>query len=368
MSQVSLSPRLAHLDLASSTQAVSKRDIASFTPEQVPLQKANTSLVSDICSKAQQTRDEAIKASDEAKKIGVDIAKSGFFAKLGSLALSGTALGVSIAATVLTGGAGLPLLIASGVAFTLAVADAGCAFADWRGKAGRGDGLAMGSDAIANGVNVLLGKMGVADDKAQWWAKAASITSRVALTIGTIWSAVIAPVSLPHNIAGTVNIVNMARKSVGPIADGLAHVSQIGPNQKKSQLTRESQHKNLSAKGLEAKGEQLKGLQGEKVMSELKRRLQQSDAKIKTALFDAEIREKQSELHQNKAKVLRGELAQKESQITNMERQLKQFNRFVSESKLELTDVTQQLKALQQVLSPSSLGSNNLPIVSTEII
>ncbi|MPY23984.1 hypothetical protein [Shewanella sp. YLB-07] len=351
LAQVSLSSSsLRGLDLVSSSKALPKGELSRFNPRQVPLPSANSGLTGDISTKAQQTRDEATLADTEAKKLGVDIAKSGFFAKLGSLALTGVALGVSIAATVLTGGAGLPLLIASGVAFTLAVADAGCAFADWRSKAGGGEGLAMGGDAVANGVNALLGKMGVADDKAQWWGKAVSITSRVALTVGTLWSAIITPASLPGSIAGTVSMVNMARKSAGPVVTGIADLAKEAPTNKAAKLKSESQEKILSAKGLEANEHQFQVQQGRQEISELGSRLKESEANIKAALFDAEMRTKQSEQRQRNNNDLRSQLDNKDNKITDMEAQLMQLTEHFSRSKSELSDVMQQLKALQQIL------------------
>lgn len=84
LSQVSLSsPSLRGLDLVSSSKALPKGELFRFNPDQVPLPSANSGLTGDISTKVQQTRDEATLADTEAKKLGVDIAKSGFFCEIG---------------------------------------------------------------------------------------------------------------------------------------------------------------------------------------------------------------------------------------------------------------------------------------------
>lgn len=211
----------------------------------------------------------------------------------------------------------------------------------------------MGGDAIANGVNALLGKMGVADDKAQWWGKAVSITSRVALTVGTLWSAIITPASLPGSIAGTVSMVNIARKSAGPVVTGIADLAKEAPTNKAAKLKSESQEKLLSARGLEANEHQFKAQQGRQEISDLGSRLKKSEANTKDAMFDAEMRTKQSEQRQRSNDDLRSQLVNKDSKIASMEEQLAQLNEHFSHSKDELSGVMQQLKVLQQKLAES---------------
>lgn len=79
LTHVSLSsPTLSGLDLVSSARALLKTQLGSFDPKQVPLSSEVDAKVTDIQSKAQLTRNEAKEAADEAKKVGVDLAKSGF--------------------------------------------------------------------------------------------------------------------------------------------------------------------------------------------------------------------------------------------------------------------------------------------------
>lgn len=352
------SPTLSSLDLVSSARALLKTQLGSFDPKQVPLISEVDGKVTDIQSKAQQTRDEAKVAADEAKKVGVDLAKSGFFSKLASVAFAGIALGVSIAATILTGGAGVPLLIASGVAFTLAVADAGCAFADWRSKAAGGEGLAMGSDSIANALNILLSKMGVNDDRAQWWGKAVSISSRVALAVGTLWSAVVSPPSLPAHIAGTVNMVNMARRSAEPVVEGVIGLVNHTSTKVLDKLKGTSQNKSFEAEVSSVKAYQLRQLQasaltqqGNMKLSEVQLALKESQANEKTAQFNAEIRMKQSERFRGTNQTLQQQLAEKEGLLLQSQNQFEQLQSRFDKSNVQLSGVMQQLQMLQQQLA-----------------
>ena len=352
------SPTLSSLDLVSSARALLKTQLGSFDPKQVPLSSEVDGKVTDIQSKAQLTRDEAKVAADEAKKVGVDLAKSGFFSKLASVAFAGIALGVSIAATILTGGAGVPLLIASGVAFTLAVADAGCAFTDWRSKAVGGEGLAMGSDSIANALNILLSKMGVNDDRAQWWGKAVSISSRVALAVGTLWSAVVSPPSLPAHIAGTVNMVNMARRSAEPVVEGVIGLVNHTSTKVLDKLKGTSQNKSFEAEVSSVKAYQLRQLQasaltqqGNMKLSEAQLALKESQANEKTAQFNAEIRMKQSERLRGTNQTLQQQLAEKEGLLLQSQNQFEQLQSRFDKSNVQLSGVMQQLQMLQQQLA-----------------
>lgn len=362
------SPTLSSLDLVSSARALLKTQLGSFDPKQVPLSSEVDGKVTDIQSKAQLTRDEAKVAADEAKKVGVDLAKSGFFSKLASVAFAGIALGVSIAATILTGGAGVPLLIASGVAFTLAVADAGCAFADWRSKAAGGEGLAMGSDSIANALNILLSKMGVNDDRAQWWGKAVSISSRVALAVGTLWSAVVSPPSLPAHIAGTVNMVNMARRSAEPVVEGVIGLVNHTSTKVLDKLKGTSQNKSFEAEVSSVKAYQLRQLQasaltqqGNMKLSEVQLALKESQANEKTAQFDAEIRMKQSERLRGTNQTLQQQLAEKEGLLLQSQNQFEQLQSRFDKSNVQLSGVMQQLQMLQQLaeLQPARARNNS---------
>lgn len=349
------SPTLSGLDLVSSKHAL-KAQLGSFAPKQVPLSSEVDAKITDIQSKAQQTRDEAKEAAKKAKAIGVDLAKSDFFSKIASVALAGIALGVSIAATVFSGGAGVPVLIASGAAFTLAVADAGCAYADWRSKKAGGEGLVRGSDSIANAVNILLSKMGVNDDRAKWWSNAVSISSRVALTAATLWSATLAS-SIPEYIAGTVAMVTTARKTGEAVVAGASKLVTSTPTDAQSALNKTSQNKELEAETLSVKAHLLRQLQVSALtqqdhikLSEMQLAQKASQANEKSAQFDAEVRMKQNELLRGKNQILQQQLAEKDGLLLQNQNQFEQLQSRFDKSSAELSDVMQQLKMLQQVL------------------
>lgn len=135
----------------------------------------------------------------QAEKAGINVAKSTFFKELCNVAIAGMGLGLSIAATVISGGLGIPLTAAAGVAFALAVSDAGCAAANWYKAAHGEQGLKMGTDTISNLVHTLLDKMGMQDDRAQFWARGTSASLRLALTIGTLY---VGTVSIPSCLGG----------------------------------------------------------------------------------------------------------------------------------------------------------------------
>ncbi|MFS1562408.1 MAG: hypothetical protein ACL7AX_01105 [Candidatus Arsenophonus phytopathogenicus] len=82
----------------------------------------------------------------------------------------------------------MPLLIGSSITFGLAVADAGCAYANWHSQAKGGEGLKLGSDTIANAVYRLLNKAGMSSDSAENWSKYTSAFLRSGLVVGTLCS------------------------------------------------------------------------------------------------------------------------------------------------------------------------------------
>ncbi|CAM3678372.1 lipopolysaccharide kinase InaA family protein [Vibrio aquimaris] len=154
----------------------------------------------------------------QAEKAGIDVAKSTFFKELFNVAIAGVGLGLAIAATVISGGLGIPLTAAAGVAFALAVSDAGCAAANWYKAAHGEQGLRMGGDTLSNLVYALLDKMGLQDDRAEFWARATSATLRLGLTIGTLYAGT---VSIPSNLGAATSAISTAKLiKVGTSATG----------------------------------------------------------------------------------------------------------------------------------------------------
>ncbi|GLT18664.1 hypothetical protein GCM10007938_24450 [Vibrio zhanjiangensis] len=154
----------------------------------------------------------------QAEKAGIDVAKSAFFKELFNVAIAGVGLGLSIAATVISGGLGVPLTAAAGVAFALAVSDAGCAAANWYKAAHGEQGLKMGTDTLSNLVYALLEKMGMQDDRAEFWARATSATLRLGLTIGTLYAGT---VSVPSGLGAATSAISTTKLAkIGASAAG----------------------------------------------------------------------------------------------------------------------------------------------------
>ena len=146
--------------------------------------------------------DKSSQLYQQAKEAGVDVAKTTFFKELFNVAIAGLGLGLAIAATVISGGLGIPLTAAAGVAFALAVSDAGCAAANWYKAAHGEQGLRMGTDTLSNVVYALLNKMGMQDDRAEFWARATSATLRLGLTLGTLYASTVSvPSALEQQLA-----------------------------------------------------------------------------------------------------------------------------------------------------------------------
>ncbi|WP_119712126.1 hypothetical protein [Arsenophonus endosymbiont of Aleurodicus floccissimus] len=173
---------LAYLDLAQlpikpSTTA------RQFNIDQVPLKAANNvtqwldlatpngdtkvSKPLDLKPEIEQQINQSKQYYDEAKQQSVEIAKRSFLKELLNVGIASVGLGLSIATTLFTAGATIPLLIGLSITFGLAVAYAGCAYANWHSQAKDGEGLKLGSDTIANAVYRLLNKAGMSSDGAE---------------------------------------------------------------------------------------------------------------------------------------------------------------------------------------------------------
>ncbi|WP_298775394.1 hypothetical protein [uncultured Shewanella sp.] len=302
----------AALDLAT-PQEKPKVSTSKFDSTQVPLSNISSdwvhvtrpidrtvealdlSEVSDLNKKKLESMD-LIKLSTEltqkAKDNGVELAKKNFFKALFNVALAGVGLGLSIAATVLTGGAGVPVMAMSGVAFALVVSDAGCAFADWRSKAGGGDGLKMGSDALANAVYTMLDKMGMNNEDATYWANTTSVVLKTALTVSTLWCSATSAASVPGAIGSTLSMIKMGKSTTSSVAGMGLDLGITDTRNKGNRLKTSSRN----AKQFEANTESEKKL----------KQVQQENALLKSQLIKLES---SLELHQ---------LARKQT-MTNLE-------------------------------------------------
>ncbi|HGJ5876269.1 MAG TPA: hypothetical protein ACHBX0_07570 [Arsenophonus sp.] len=192
---------LAYLDLDSSEMKLSTAT-RQFNISQIPLAPATNvtqwldlevkkgdlevSKPLDLGPVIEQRINQSKQYYDQAKQQGIEIVKRSFFKELLNVGIAGGGLGLSLAATLLTGGATIPLLIVSSVTFGLAVADAGCAYVDWHSKAKGGEGLKLGADSIVNGICLFFNKVGMASGSAENWAKYTSALLRAGLAVSTL--------------------------------------------------------------------------------------------------------------------------------------------------------------------------------------
>ncbi|CAH0536022.1 hypothetical protein [Vibrio marisflavi] len=196
-------------------------------------QPREVSQTDTLQKKANDALDKAESATLDAKKLGVDLAKKEFVGKMISLGIATVALGLAVAATILTGGTGLPLVALASASFLLSIADASCALYDWRSKAGGGEGLAMGGDALANVVKEIATKCGANEESAKTWGRNVSVAGRLSLTLATIWTGFFAPAaSLSGNVASYMSGISSAKISASQIWSAYNTVSTKSQDQK----------------------------------------------------------------------------------------------------------------------------------------
>lgn len=231
---------LAYLDLAQSP-IKSSASTRQFNINQVPLTQANNvtqwldlpvakgeaeaSKPLDLKPVIEQQINQSKQYYDEAKQQGVEIAKRSFFKELLNVAIAGVGLGLSIAATLVTACAAMPLLVGSSITFGLAVADAGCAYANWHSTAKGGEGLKLGSDAIANGVYRLFNRAGMTDDSAENGAKYTSAFLRSGLVVGTLCSGSTTTTATLGALSSTFSATKMVSNSVDAFTSRTASVA-----------------------------------------------------------------------------------------------------------------------------------------------
>lgn len=258
---------LAYLDLAQ-TPIKPSATARQFNIDQVPLTQANNetewldlavskgevqaSKPLDLTPEIEQQIKQSKQYYDEAKQQGVEIAKRSFFKELLNVGIAGVGLGLSIAATLFTGGATMPLLVGSGITFGLAVADAGCAYANWHSEAKGGEALKLGSDAIANGVYRLLNKVGMTNDSAENWAKYTSAFLRSGLIVGTLCSGGAVTTATLGALSSTFSATKLLSNSVDAFTSRTASVALANAVEKKNQL--QEQHAQQQQKISKLKG------------------------------------------------------------------------------------------------------------------
>lgn len=242
---------LAYLDLAQSPIKPSTT-ARQFNIDQVPLTAANNvtqwldlatpngdtkvSKPLDLKPEIEQQINQSKQYYDEAKQQGVEIAKRSFFKELINVGIASVGLGLSIAATLFTAGATMPLLIGSSITFGLAVADAGCAYANWHSQAKGGEGLKLGSDTIANAVYRLLNKAGMSSDSAENWSKYTSAFLRSGLVVGTLCSGGVVTTATLGALSSTFSATKLVSNSVDAFTSRSASVALDNAVEKKNRI------------------------------------------------------------------------------------------------------------------------------------
>ncbi|WP_298773350.1 hypothetical protein [uncultured Shewanella sp.] len=225
------------LDLAGTNKAFFQR------PKNKTIESLDLAVKSGKTFKSTTHIERAQQLEQKAKDNGIELAKKAFFKAIFNVALAGLGLGLAIAATAFTNGAGIPVLAATGVAFALVVSDAGCAYADWSSKARGNDGLKMGSDTIANAVHSMLDNMGVNSKNSTHWANTTSVISRTALTLGTLWCSVTSTAKVPGTIGSTLSMLKLG-KSITNRIGGMGLDVGISTLKKQTNKIKDDTHKN----------------------------------------------------------------------------------------------------------------------------
>ncbi|MGL5698965.1 MAG: hypothetical protein ACRCYL_06855, partial [Kluyvera sp.] len=124
-----------------------------------------------------------------------------FVQSLLGLAMAGLSFGLSVAATVLTGGAGIPIAAVTGAAYLIAAGDACCALYNLVQVYNDRGTLKTGGNSILLAVKTLMMKCGLGESKAESVGDAASFALRSGLAV----SSVLLPSGTPADLISKVS-------------------------------------------------------------------------------------------------------------------------------------------------------------------
>ena len=128
----------------------------------------------------------AVAAHKEALAANVQLKKKTFIIKLAIAVVASLIFLGSLAGTVASEGAAIPVTAGFGVIALLAISDACCAYKDWQmSEAGR-EGLPMGANGLGNGLHLLLKLFPMQEEKRQTVAKWSSLIVKTILTLGIL--------------------------------------------------------------------------------------------------------------------------------------------------------------------------------------
>ncbi len=339
--------------------------IAAFSPDQVALSPPKEKeQLTPVKAMADEALEKAGQAEADAKKMGIAKAKREVIGKC--LAAAGALLGfcVAIAVTLLSGGAGVPLLALAGVGFAVAGLDAVCAVADHDNKLKGKEGLAMGSDAIGNGIHFLLTKAGVSDGRAKDVAKVGSKVLNGGLTIATALTGVFAPAAGIGKLTGVAASATVAGLKPGiNLAKDIASFAKDKADEKKGKLEKEQN-------ALEIKARALNNFEQLAVSNEVNAQQQEEIRILKDRIKELEFSGDISHQHhqaassrsQNQIDGLQGRINNQNTAIQEKDKLLQEQQKKLSEMDAQVLELQQRdaaLRAQMEQLMKGKIESSN---------
>lgn len=181
-------------------------------------------------------KNSADESLQKAKTCDVELSKRNFFIKVLTFAVAGVSLAATALLTGITGGAGLPLLILTGINFGLATGDLICAGKDWHSKAHGGTGLAKGGDILGNTIYWLAEKCGAKPETADKIAIWGATIFRTAVIIGTAILGNISPVTAPTSFHTFSQVTSL-------VTSGLSAAINLVSGSSSQYATEQDQHR-----------------------------------------------------------------------------------------------------------------------------
>lgn len=131
--------------------------------------------------------------------------------------MSSVSFGLSLAATVLSGGAGIPLAVVTGTAMIIAAGDACCALYNLIQVRNDRETLKMGNDSIVLATKTLMTTCGMTDSHAETVGDAASFVFRIGIALSCIF---LPSAHLPGSTEHALSSASSAISSVLTIVGG----------------------------------------------------------------------------------------------------------------------------------------------------
>ncbi|MGG1905374.1 hypothetical protein ABFY47_24915 [Enterobacter ludwigii] len=145
-------------------------------------------------------------------------AYTGYFIQhLVRFTMSSVSFGLSLAAAVLSGGAGIPLAVVTGTAMIIAAGDACCALYNLIQVRNDREPLKTGNDSIVLATKTLMTTCGMSDSHAETVGDVASCAFRIGIALSSIF---VPSAHLPGSTAHTLSSISSGITAVLTIAGG----------------------------------------------------------------------------------------------------------------------------------------------------